>query len=385
MKRFTTLVVAILATFSLYAQQALWAGSELTSPEINPDHSVTFRFNAPTADRVVLTADFIDGEAEFAKRADGIWEYTSKPLESNLYAYSVYVDGVKTIDPSNVYLIRDIATLANIFIVGGGQGDLYSVQDVAHGSVTRCWFDSPTLGIERRISVYLPAGYSTGKERYPVLYLLHGMGGDEEAWLGLGRAAQIMDNLIASGKAKPMIVVMPNGNASQKAAPGECDKGMYKPHTRLPRTMEGSYEDSFKDIMSFIDSNFRTIRKSEGRAIAGLSMGGFHALHISRYYANTFDYVGLFSAAIRPERAVGSHIYDDITGTLERQRDNNPRLYWIACGNTDFLWEKNLDYRKELDSLNFPYIFRESEGGHTWDNWRMYLTEFVPMLFKDER
>ncbi len=385
MRTLLTLCATILTTFSVLAQQALWAGSKLTSPQINPDRSVTFRIEAPDAERVELAADFVEGEALFERRDGGVWEYTTKPLESNLYAYSVYVDGVKTIDLSNVYLIRDIASLANIFIVGGGQGDLYAVQDVPHGSVLKCWMNSPTLDCERRLSVYLPAGYLSDNKHYPVLYLLHGMGGDEEAWLGLGRAAQIMDNLIASGKAEPMIVVMPNGNASQKAAPGECEKGLYKPHTRLPRTMEGSYESSFKDIINFIDSNFRTISRSDARAIAGLSMGGFHSLHISRYYANTFDYVGLFSAAIRPERAVGSPIYENFEQTLSCQRDNNPKLYWIACGEEDFLWQNNLDYIKLLDQLEFPYTFRRSEGGHTWDNWRCYLTEFVPMLFKDDK
>lgn len=398
MKMYRVLLLCIAMagfSFRLSAQQAVWSASELTSPEVHADRTVSFRYYAPEAQEVFLTGDFLptekiktpDGEwdapgkVKLNRNEQGVWEYHSEPLESEMYAYSLYVDGVKADDVSNVYQVRDVASVANIFLVGGGQGDLYGVQQVPHGTVLRCWYPSPTLEMERRLSVYLPAGYEKGKRRYPVLYLLHGMGGDEEAWLGLGRAAQILDNLIASGKAREMIVVMPNGNAALEAAPGETAQGLYKPNFRLPKTMEGSFERSFADIIDYVDSHFRTIRKAEGRAIAGLSMGGFHAMHISRYYPNTFDYVGLFSAAIRPERAVGSPVYEDIEGTLRRQMEGAPRLYWIACGNNDFLWQHNLDYRALLDEMGFPYTFRESEGGHTWKNWRIYLGEFLPLLF----
>ncbi len=377
------------------AQQAVWTASELTSPEVHADRTVTFRYYAPEAQKVELTGDFLpprkivtpegewdaSGVVEMQRDEQGVWSYRTAPLASELYAYSIFVDGIKAADVSNVYQVRDVASLANIFLVGGGQGDLYGVQQVPHGSVLRCWYPSPELGLERRISIYLPAGYETSKKHYPVLYLLHGMGGDEEAWLGLGRAAQILDNLIAQGRAEEMIVVMPNGNAALEAAPGETAQGLYKPQFRLPRTMEGSFETSFQDIISYVDRHFRTVKRSSHRAIAGLSMGGFHAMHISRYYPNTFDYVGLFSAAIRPERAVGSPVYEDIEGTLRRQKENGVVLYWIACGNADFLWQHNLDYRKLLDEMDFPYHFRESEGGHTWNNWRLYLTEFLPQIF----
>lgn len=385
----------VVASFETTAQQAVWSASELVSPEVHADRTVSFRYYAPDAHEVVLTGDFLptqkfktaDGEwdapgrVQMVRGEDGVWSYRSEPLASEMYAYSIYVDGVKADDVSNVYQVRDVASVANIFLVGGGQGDLYGVQQVPHGTVMRCWYPSPSLGLERRLSVYLPAGYGESRKRYPVLYLLHGMGGDEEAWLGLGRAAQILDNLIASGKAREMIVVMPNGNAALEAAPGETAVGLYKPQFRLPKTMEGSFESSFGDIIRYVESHFRVQRKAEARAIAGLSMGGFHAMHISRYYSGTFDYVGLFSAAIRPERAVGSPVYDDIEGTLRRQMEQEPALYWIACGNGDFLWQHNLDYRALLDEMGFRYTFRESEGGHTWNNWRLYLSEFLPLLF----
>ncbi len=390
------LLVAFLAgSLPTQAQQAVWTASELTSPEVHADRTVTFRYYAPEAEKVELTGDFLptrkittpDGEWDapgvvaMSKGEGGVWSYRTESLASELYAYSIYVDGIKAADVSNVYQVRDVASMANIFLVGGGQGDLYGAQQVPHGTVLRCWYHSPVLEMDRRLSVYLPAGYEKSKKRYPVLYLLHGMGGDEEAWLGLGRAAYVLDNLIASGRAEEMIVVMPNGNAALEAAPGETAQGLYKPNFRLSRTMEGSFEQAFPDIIAYVEKNFRTVNKSSHRAIAGLSMGGFHAMHISRYYPSTFDYVGLFSAAIRPDRAVGSPVYDDIEGTLKRQKENGLELYWIACGNVDFLWQHNLDYRALLDSMEFPYTFRESEGGHTWNNWRVYLTEFLPLLF----
>jgi len=292
------------------------------------------------------------------------------------------VDGLKTTDPNNVYLIRDVATVFNVFIVGGGKADLYAVKKVPHGSVTRRWYDSPGIGLNRRITIYTPPGYETSKEKYPVLYLLHGMGGDEEAWMALGRTSQIMDNLIAQGKAKPMLVVMTNGNVSQEAAPGESSLGFYKPTFQLPNTMNGKFEESFMDVIQFVESNYRVKAEKSGRAIAGLSMGGFHSLHISRYYANTFDYVGLFSAAILPDTSVASKIYENLDATLETQMKNGYKLYWIGMGKTDFLYNDGKAYRARLDKIGMKYTYMESEGGHTWTNWRVYLSDFVPLLFQ---
>src|SRR5690606_15269401 len=189
--------------------------------------------------------------------------------------------------------------------------DLYKVQDIPHGTVAKRWYDSPGLGMDRRITIYTPPGYESGSQKYPVLYLLHGAGGDEEAWNTLGRTAQIMDNLISQGKVKPMIVVMPNGNVIQDAAPGEGHDGFYKPQIMVAKTMDGTYEANFMDIIKFVEANYRVKADKANRAVAGLSMGGFHSLHISRYYPNTFDYVGLFSAAILPNQNVSSPVYND--------------------------------------------------------------------------
>ena len=393
MKRLTALTVALLIGVTMFAQQALWGTAPVVSPEIHDNNTVTFRFKAPKAVRVQLTGDFLPvqknakfeapGIVDLKEGQEGVWEYTTpEPLKPELYSYSFIVDGLRMNDPANVYLIRDVSTLTNVFIIGGDRADFYKVNPVPHGTVSRIWYDSPALGLERRMTVYTPAGYETSGKHYPVLYLLHGMGGDEEAWISLGRTAQGLDNLIAQGKAKPMIVVMPNGNASQEAAPGESSRGMVPPTMQLPKTMEGSYEQAFPEIVKFIDKNYRTIKSKSGRAIAGLSMGGFHSLHISKQYPDMFNYIGLFSAAIMPNKEVSSPIYENMEGKLKVQFDKNPALYWIAIGKTDFLYKANEEYRKLLDEKGYKYTYYESDEGHIWKNWRIYLTEFVPMLFR---
>lgn len=395
MKKSFVLLFCIVLSHLVVAQEALFNAADLKSPEINADKTVTFRFFAPNADSVFVTGDFLPtmkvksrfGLVDAPKPAllkkddKGVWTYTSEALAPELYSYYFTVDGLRSVDPNNPFLNRDVATVTNIFIVGGPQADYYKVNDIAHGSVTRRWYDSPGLGIDRRITIYTPPGYESSKTNYPVLYLLHGAGGDEEAWIALGRTAQIMDNLIAEGKAKPMIVVMPNGNASQDAAPGEGNTGFYKPQFMAPRTMEGSYEAAFMDIVKFVEKNYRVNAKKESRAIAGLSMGGFHSMHISRFYPNTFDYVGLFSAAIMPRADATAKVYSNIDETLKVQKENGTKLYWIAIGKTDFLYQANVDFRKKLDGMGMKYEYVESEGGHIWRNWRVYLSQFAPKLF----
>lgn len=400
MKKTVLCIIAALGLMSSVpgaAQQSIWGGPQSVSPQINEDNTVTFRIFAPDADTVQVTGDCIplmevplpDGKMAHVRTAGmqrdsaGVWTYTvPEPLPSELYSYNLIVDGVKVTDPSNVYMIRDVNSVFSIFVIGGGQGDLYAVNDVPHGTVSRMWYPSPSLGMQRRLTVYLPAGYEDSSRRYPVLYLLHGMGGDEEAWISLGRTAQIMDNLIARGKAEPMIVVMPNGNAYQEAAPGEAADGMKQPGTDRSRSMEGSYETSFPDIVDFVDSHFRTETKKSGRAIAGLSMGGFHSLHISCYYPDAFDYVGLFSAAIRHREGLDSPVYRDVEAQIARQFSKAPVLYYIAIGDEDFLYKDNCEFREFLDSKGYPYEYHESGEGHIWKNWRIYLSDFVTKLFK---
>ena len=390
-----TFLFAVLIGINTQAQEALFGAQQITSPEVRGNSTVTFRIFAPNATAVQVTGDFLPtvkmetpmgemdgpGKADLTKDDKGVWSYTTEVLSPELYSYSFIVDGLKTTDPNNPFLIRDVASVTNVFIVGEGQAALYRVKDVPHGTVARRWYDSPGLGMDRRLTIYTPPGYEQSNDQFPVLYLLHGAGGDEEAWIALGRTAQIKDNLIAEGKAKPMIVVMPNGNVIQDAAPGEGNEGMYKPAFMIPKTMDGTYEDSFKDIIEFVESNYQVKADKAHRAIAGLSMGGYHTMHISRYYPNTFDYMGLFSAAIMPREDATSNVYNDIDGTLKTQMDNGYKLYWIAIGKTDFLYDANKEYRAKLDAMGMPYEYVESEGGHIWRNWRVYLTQFVPQLF----
>jgi enterochelin esterase family protein len=383
-----TLALALFMACPLVAQQALYGGSAFESPEIHEDRTVTFRIHAPKAAEVSLTGDwmpaegFIPGSVAMEKGESGIWSHTTDVLEPELYGYAFLVDGVRTNDPNNVFVSRDIATNTNILLVPGQKADLYRVRDVPHGTLARRWYPSPGLDMNRRISIYTPPGYEGTRKKYPVLYLLHGAGGDEEAWNELGRASQILDNLIAMAKVEPMIVVMPNGNVSQQAAPGEGIRGYYKPQFMEPGTMDGRFEASFMDIVNFVESSYRVKANKANRAVAGLSMGGFHSLHISRYYPNTFDYVGLFSPAILPNQNAGSVVYKDLDATLKTQMENGYQLYWIGIGKTDFLYPHVTAYRKKLDGMGMPYTYRESEGGHIWKNWRIYLTEFLPLLFK---
>ena len=367
------------------AQQALWGKAPVVSPEIHENQTVTFRLRAPKAVKVQVTGDFLSkGVADLVENKEGVWEYTTpEPLKPELYGYNFVVDGLKMNDPSNVYMIRDVSTITNVFIIGGDRADLYKVNDVPHGTVSRVWYDSPTLGMDRRLTIYTPAGYEMSGKRYPVFYLLHGMGGDENAWSELGRATQILDNLIAQGKAEPMIVVMTNGNAALEAAPGESSLGWEtQPTFQLPKTMEGSFETHFPDVVKFVDKHYRTKANKKNRAIAGLSMGGFHSLHISKQYPDMFNYVGLFSAAIMPGKNVESPIYQDMEGKLATQFAKKPALYWIAIGKTDFLYKANEEYRKLLDEKGYSYEYFENEDGHIWKNWRIYLSEFAPRLFK---
>lgn len=397
MKRLFLFAAVVLATLSTHAQQALWGGSQIVSPEINTNKTVTFRLMAPEASKVQLTGDFLPtqkiktpygefdgpGVVNLTKDDKGVWSFTTEnALSPELYSYTLLVDGVKTTDPSNVFQLRDVNSVTNIFLIPGDRADLYKVAKVPHGTVSKQWMHSDKLGIDRRMTVYTPAGYEESKDKYPVFYLLHGMGGDENAWTELGRAAQILDNLIASGKAKPMIVVMTNGNAALEAAPGESSLGFSQPSMQLPKTMEGSFETAFPEVVNFIDSHYRTLADKSHRAIAGLSMGGFHSLHISKQNPDMFNYVGLFSAAIMPDAKATSPIYQDFDNKLKIQFDKKPALYWIGIGNKDFLYKANTEYRQKLDSMGVKYTYFESEDGHIWKNWRIYLTEFVPLLFK---
>ena len=377
MKRLLIILAALSFTSAIFAQQALGPGTGIVSPEINPDHTVTFRLFAPKAISVQVTGDFMNGKADLVEGKDGVWTYTTAPLEGELYSYSFIVDGMRTMDPSNIYQNRDVATWTSIFTLSAKEGDkgwYYETHDIPHGTVAHVWYDSPTLGSNRRLTVYTPAGYEGGKAKYPVLYLLHGSGGDEDAWSDLGRTAQIMDNLIAEGKAKPMIVVMPNGVWFNKAAPGAA-VNMFQPtftNSRSQSTIE--VENSFPDIMKFIEKNYRVAKGYANTAVAGLSMGGRQSCMLSMHYPDKFGYVGLFSGVAVPE---GNE------AALDAVFAAKPKLYWIGCGKDDGIMVNSKKLKEFCDQRGYPATLYESECGIIWRNLRIYLTIFAQKLFRN--
>ena len=385
MKRFI-LFFACLTSISLVAAQEVlnWKDNEIVSPIVNADNTLTISLFAPDAKKVELTGNFLyAGKDTSDKYADGAWSpqlmnkdetgrwtLTTAPLKPEFYSYNLIVDGVKITDPKNIYTVRDIGNTYSVALVGGGVDGLY---------------DSPTAGLKRRMTVYTPAGYETSKRNYPVLYLLHGMGGDENAWEELGRATQILDNLIAEGKAEPMVVVMPNGNISQEAAPGEGSSGLVTAALRYPKTMDGNFEKAFPDIIQFVEKAYRVKKDKANRAIAGLSMGGFHSIYIALNNPDAFDYIGLFSAAFSQMSKDGdrlSPIYQNIDEKFKTLCKKSPKLIWIGIGKDDFLSQDDEKLRAALDKESYKYVYLKTKGGHTWRNWREYLTIFAQKIFK---
>ena len=390
-KRVFLSAVFLLAAVSLFAQK------ERTQPEptINQDNTVTFHFTAPEADSVFVDGDFLPGGKRnrlMKKGENGLWEYTTEsPLAPEIYTYSFRLAGERVLDPYNIFLWRNCASFYNIFIINGERTRNYVNKDVPHGAVAKVWYPSSSFNNSRRMSIYTPAGYNPrGGKKYPVFYLLHGAGQDEDSWLGFGRLAQIMDNLISEGRVKPMIVVMPNGNVSQQAAPLQGSDSYTLPTFFPPGTMNGEFEESFNEIISFVESNYRVKKSKEARAIGGLSMGGFHSIYISANNPNLFGYVGLFSPVLDPSIAQPannpgcelSEIYINLEQKLKTQFEKAP-LYWIGVGGADPYKPQVEKLRTLLDKNNLPYTYYPTDGGHVWTNWRIYLEEFLPLLFQN--
>ncbi len=380
----------VVAVAAMAQQNVGFREGSVVSPQINEDNSVTFRLRADAAGHVTVIGDWAanGGRGEMTRNADGVWTYTTPVLPSEMYTYRLDVDGVVNLDPLNPFTRRDVGNVYSVFYIGGGCGDYYQVHDVPHGDVVTTWYHSDSAGADRRLSVYLPPCYGKEGRKYPVLYLLHGSGGDETAWLDLGHVARIMDNLIARGEAEPMIVVMPNGNFSKQAAPGETPENLaFRPvmTNMLTDYKNGAYEMAFTEIIGFIDNKYSTIPDRQHRAIAGLSMGGFHSLYIALNYPGWFDYVGLFSAGLMTDLNTDREAYRDEDAKLARLSELGCELFWIGIGKDDFLYEANTDFRKRLDSMGFDYIYHESDRGHIWANWRQYLLLFVPQLFNPKQ
>ena len=392
MKKILTVVATLcMVAGALHAQELAnfnfgGRGRPVVSPEIQGD-SVTFRLKADYATYVKLSGSWMPnpygGSIDMRRGEGNVWE-VKVPLPSpEIYTYNFIVDGVSVNDPQNIQVQRDGTRFLNMLIVPGERTENYNEAN-HRGTGSHPWYDSKILGLNRRLTVYTPYGYENNpKKKYPVLYLLHGAGGDEEAWTSMGRAAQILDNLIEKGLAEPMIVVMPNGNGNQAAAGtlGIPQKPMQRrfdrealaqmPEAERNKLMNGYVISLCEEIVPFIEKNFRAIAKPASRAIAGLSMGGGHTITASNLYPEMFDYICPLSAA-------GSATPEQVA-TLKKA---GVKLYFLACGNTDFLFEGSKTLDKTLTEQGLDHEFFVSEGGHVWANWRLYLNTFAQKLFK---
>ena len=370
----------VMATGALSGQEltnfSFWGQKPVVSPEIQND-SVTFRLKADYATVVKLSGSWMPnpwgGTIDMTRGENNVWEVTIPLPEPEIYTYNFVADGVSVNDPQNVMVQRDGTRYLSMLLVDGERTENYKAAE-QRGTVSHPWYDSKILGINRRLTVYTPYGYEANpKAKYPVLYLLHGAGGDEEAWSSMGRTAQILDNLIAKGLAKPMIVVMPNGNPNQQAA-----QTFGLPTTeydwRDPANRNLYVQSLVEEIVPFIEKNYRTVAKKSHRAIAGLSMGGGHTIAASGMYPNVFDYICPLS--------MGANKSEELSAQLQGIKKAGYKLYWLACGNTDFLFENANELDAALTANGLEHTYYVSEGGHVWANWRLYLNTFAPLLFK---
>ena len=408
----TVSVAAVVATAPLAGQQAPAAAAPaqaarpapLKSPEIHPDRSVTFRLMAPKASEVTLNGSWDNGtDLKMTKDESGVWSTTIGPLASQLWGYWFVVDGVKALDPNNGETQRDGARYDNLLMISGPEAELWDFKDVPHGSVQAVWYPSPTLKMaSRRMMVYTPPGYETSTQKYPVLYLLHGGGGDEDAWLTMGRANIIMDNLIAAGKAKPMIVVMPNGNATQSVSQGfgygptPARQSVTAPapppvqaaqaaqgggragagRGGAPQPYAGSYPESLvKDVIPFVEKRFRALTIKDERAIAGLSMGGGHTLAATNNNPGTFAYIGVFSSG-------PAAVDEGFQKQLEAVKGGGVKFYWLGAGTTDTARERTVNLSEQVKKDGFNTTYREIPGRHYWFLWRDFLAHYAQVAFQ---
>lgn len=419
MKRVFFAVICFFLEISVFPKQ-----KGAVSPVVSHGNTVTFTLLAPDAEEVKIKGTCTPkGKAVKMKREGDVWTYTTDSLPSELYTYSFEVDEKKILDPSNRNIIRDIADSLNYFIIDGELADDYVRHNVSHGKVEKVWYPTRLKDMDkRRMTVYLPAAYKLdAHKKFPVLYLLHGSGGDEDAWSDGGRAIEILDNLMAGGRCKPMIVVMPNGNVNLAAAPGADPANPdVKPKANNTSSMFGAIESVFMDdVVGYVDRHYRTKPDKAHRAIAGLSLGGLHTMFITLNNPDSFNYVGLFSPQTTNalgdktisgmqgigelwdslkdtlpfigggsvDRAITRYtskdltIYDHVDKKMSEQFKNPPELYYIAVGRDDFVKKLVDDLRKKMDAGEYPYHYNETDGGHSWENWRKYLVDFLPRIF----
>jgi len=383
-------------------------GPRVVSPEIHADKTVTFRLRAPKANEVTLTGHWEGGtNVSLTKDDEGIWSVTVGPLGEQLWGYAFTVDGVKVLDPGNAELQRDGNRYENLLMISGPADEMWDFKDVPHGQLEAIWYPSEILHEkERRMFVYTPPGYHTSNVKYPVLYLLHGGGGDEDAWDTMGRANIIMDNLLAAGKIKPMIVVMPNGNATQTVSqgyglgptpapqsvtaplpPGQANAGRGAGGApggarsgqagggRAPQPYEGSYPQSLvKEIIPFVEKNYRVVGNKNSRAVAGLSMGAGHTIAATNNNPGVFGYIGVFSG--------GGRIDDTFEQQLTALKASGVKYYWLGAGDKDMAHDGTVQLSAEVKKLGFETSYHEMPGIHYWFIWRKFLSDFAPLLFQ---
>lgn len=378
---FKSISVYLLISFNVVsiviAQPDRGQGPRVTSPEVNEDKSVTFRILASKAEEVRLSGSDIPNlgpGAALTKGEEGVWEVKVGPLEPGAYRYHFNVDGVNVVDPRSPSISESNENVWSLVYVPGAE--FMDTQDVPHGAVATVTYHSKTLNAVRRMHVYTPPGYETSNVMYPVFYLLHGAFDCDHSWSSVGRAGFIMDNLIAVKKAKPMIVVMPDGHTGAF----EFGRG------GLP--MEDFENDFVSDIKPYIEKNYRTVNERGSRAIAGLSMGGAHTIDIAFPNLQDYAYIGVYSSGIFGINGgqggnQGPSFEEKHKEILDKaELKNGLKLVWFATGKDDFLIDTTKATVDMFKKHKFDVDFKETEGGHTWKNWREYLNEFAPKLFQ---
>ncbi len=365
----TTSILAMSIAPEVFAQNP--RPPSYQSVEVHSDRTVTFRILAPQAKAVSLRGEIAEGGPKLQKDEQGMWSVTIGPIRPDLYCYYFDVDGVRTLDPRNSTVRIQEPSPENLVDIRGDTPAIYAGRNVPHGTVAMELYRATTLNQTRGLCVYLPPGYARSTVTYPVLYLLHGAGGYEGSWWGSGRMNLIMDNLIADGKAVPMIVVMPNGHVQ----PLDSNRSAQS----LNRNIAAFEADLLTDIIPFVERTYRARTDRENRALAGLSMGGGQTVSIGLKQLGLFAWFGPFSAAVHTMKFEGQfpELISNAAGTNEKIK-----LLWIACGKDDFLYEANNALDTALTRSGIRHTYVVSEGGHNWINWRAYLAEFAGKIFQ---
>lgn len=358
-------------------------GPQVVSPEVQPDRHIVFRILAPQAETVTLRAGDIQGlpqgGPQFTKGENGVWEATVGPIDPGAYRYTFAVNGVAVVDPRNPASSQSNNNVWSLVYVPGAA--FMDTQKVPHGAVAAVDYYSTALGKDRRMHIYTPPGYESGQQKYPVFYLLHGAGDSDDSWTSVGRAGFILDNLIAAGKAKPMVVVMPAGHTSLTANFGRGAAAAPGAAPAAP-TRDEFQEDFVADIMPYVDKHYRVLSGRQHRAIAGLSMGGSQTLNIAFSHLDQFAYIGVYSSGILG-RGSASEWESAHTAALDNAAlKKGLKLVWFSTGSADGLITNSKATVEMLKKHGFNAEFHESPLGHVWINWRNYLNEFTPQLFQ---